>query len=179
MTIAAPPLPNELVYTGIGPKLTSSTSVLPKLPVALKEGDYIATITAPRLGTNWSHRVFEGTSVKNVLNPLGLGHYSMTQLPGEAGNFAVAGHRLGSGGIFKNLHTFQKGDIVTVKTDKGTFRYRYLAKKYVRPSMVGVLAPNPTGLTVKAKSGSILTLQTCTAGDSNTDRLIVWFELIG
>jgi LPXTG-site transpeptidase (sortase) family protein len=178
--IKAPPLPTVLVYTGVGPKLTATASVaLPKLPVALKEGDYIATITAPRLGSNWSHKVFEGTSIKKILNPLGLGHYSMTQLPGEAGNFAVAGHRLGNGGIFKNLHTFKKGDIVTVKTEKGTFKYRYLDKKYVKPSVVGVLSPNPTGLTVKPKSGSLLTLQTCTAGNSTTDRLIVWFELVG
>jgi LPXTG-site transpeptidase (sortase) family protein len=178
--IGAPPLPKVLVYTGVGPKIMASTSPsIPKLPVALKERDHIATITAPRLGAKWSHKIFEGTSIKNVLDPLGLGHYSMTQLPGEAGNFAVAGHRLGSGGIFKNLHTFKKGDVVTVKTAKGTFKYRYLAKKYVKPSMVGVLLPNPTGLTVKPKSGSLLTLQTCTAGDSKQDRLIVWFELIG
>ena len=179
VTIAAPPLPTVLVYTGVGPKLTATASVaIPKLPATLKEGDYIATITAPRLGAKWSHKVYEGTSVTKILNPLGLGHYSMTQLPGEAGNFAVAGHRLGSGGIFKNLHTFKKGDIVTVKTEKGTFKYRYLAKKYVKPSMVGVLSPNPTGLTVKPKSGSLLTLQTCTVGNSSNDRLIVWFELI-
>jgi LPXTG-site transpeptidase (sortase) family protein len=180
VAIGAPPLPKVLVYTGVGPKIMASTSPsIPKLPVALKERDHIATITAPRLGAKWSHKIFEGTSIKNVLDPLGLGHYSMTQLPGEAGNFAVAGHRLGSGGIFKNLHTFKKGDVVTVKTAKGTFKYRYLAKKYVKPSMVGVLLPNPTGLTVKPKSGSLLTLQTCTAGDSKQDRLIVWFELIG
>jgi LPXTG-site transpeptidase (sortase) family protein len=179
VTIAAPPLPKVLVYTGVGPKLTATTSVsLPKLPAVLKEGDHIATITAPRLGAKWSHKVFEGTSVKKILNPLGLGHYSMTQLPGEAGNFAVAGHRLGNGGLFKNLHTFKKGDIVTVKTAKGAFKYRYLAKKYVKPSFVGVLLPRPQGLTVKPSSDSILTLQTCTSGDASADRLIVWFELI-
>jgi LPXTG-site transpeptidase (sortase) family protein len=180
VNIAPPPLPKVLVYTGVGPKLAATASIsIPKLPAGPKEGDYIATITAPRLGASWSHKVFEGTSVKNVLNPLGLGHYSMTQLPGEAGNFAVAGHRLGNGGIFKNLHTFQKGDVITVKTQHGTFKYRYLAKKYVKPSMVGVLSPNPWGLAVKPKSGSLLTLQTCTAGNSSTNRLIVWFELVG
>jgi LPXTG-site transpeptidase (sortase) family protein len=179
VTIAAPAMPKELVYTGVGPKLTSTaTSNPPTLPKKLMEGDYVATITAKRLGANWSHKIYEGTDVKNVLNKLGLGHYSMTQLPGEAGNFAVAGHRLGSGGIFKNLHTFQKGDIVTVKTAKGTFNYRYLAKKYVKPSFVGVLLPRPQGLTVKPSSDSILTLQTCTSGDASADRLIVWFELI-
>ena len=179
VSIAAPPMPEVLVYTGVGPKPTATASSKPPtLPKKLMEGDYVATITAKRLGANWSHKIYEGTSVKNVLNPLGLGHYSMTQLPGEAGNFAVAGHRLGSGAIFKNLHTFQKGDIVTVKTAKGTFNYRYLAKKYVKPSFVGVLLPKPQGLTVKPSSDSILTLQTCTSGDVNADRLIVWFELI-
>ena len=179
VSIAAPPMPEVLVYTGVGPKPTATASSKPPtLPKKLMEGDYVATITAKRLGANWSHKIYEGTSVKNVLNPLGLGHYSMTQLPGEAGNFAVAGHRLGSGAIFKNLHTFQKGDIVTVKTAKGTFNYRYLAKKYVKPSFVGVLLPKPQGLTVKPSSDSILTLQTCTSADVNADRLIVWFELI-
>jgi LPXTG-site transpeptidase (sortase) family protein len=179
VVIKAPKMPAALVYTEYGPKLIAVP--LRKLSAKaepLKERDYVATITAKRLGKNWSKKIYSGTSLKNVLNPLGLGHYSMTQLPGEAGNFAVAGHRLGSGGIFKNLHTFRKGDVVEIKSATGTYRYRFLEKKYVKPSEVGVLAPVPKGLKSKPKSESILTLQTCTAGGINQDRLIVWFELI-
>ena len=179
VVINAPKMPAALVYTEYGPKLIAVP--LRKLSAKaepLKERDYVATITSKRLGKNWSKKIYSGTSLKNVLNPLGLGHYSMTQLPGEAGNFAVAGHRLGSGGIFKNLHTFRKGDVVEVKSATGTYRYRFLEKKYVKPTEVGVLAPVPKGLKTKPKSESILTLQTCTAGGINEDRLIVWFELI-
>jgi LPXTG-site transpeptidase (sortase) family protein len=177
--IRAPKLPEALVFTDYGSKLAAVTLTKPpKKAGPIKERDYVATITAKRLGANWSKKIYAGTSLKNVLNPLGLGHYSMTQLPGEAGNFAVAGHRRGSGGIFKNLHSFRQGDVVEIKTAKGTFNYRFLEKKFVKPSEVGALAPKPKGMKSRPSSDSILTLQTCTSNDINQDRLIVWFELI-
>ena len=177
--IPPPKLAAQLVYTAFG-SATEVPAVVPnKTPAVLRERDFVATIRAPRLGKNWKHDIFEGESVERVLNKLGLGHYSMTQLPGEAGNFAVAGHRFGAGGIFRDIHTFRKGDIVEVTTSEGTFKYRFLQKKLVKPTEVGVLLPKPKGLTAKIQSDSILTLQTCTGATMSDNRLIVWFELIG
>jgi sortase A len=135
-------------------------------------------MTAPRLGAKWSETIYEGASLKRVLTPLGLGHYSMTQMPGEIGNFAIAGHRVGSGGPFRNIDKFRKGDVVVVRTKKATFTYRYLQTKVVMPSEVEILLPDPAGLTAPRTSESLLTLQTCTPIHVNTKRLIVWFELV-
>lgn len=145
---------------------------------APKEGTPVATMTAPRLGAKWSETIYEGASLKRVLTPLGLGHYSMTQMPGEIGNFAIAGHRVGSGGPFRNIDKFRKGDVVVVRTKKATFTYRYLQTKVVMPSEVEILLPDPAGLTAPRTSESLLTLQTCTPIHVNTKRLIVWFELV-
>ena len=42
----------------------------------------------------------------------GPGHYAGTALPGQIGNFAVAGHRVGKGEPFLNLDHLQPGDTV-------------------------------------------------------------------
>ena len=180
-----PKLPKKLAYTGDTffplsaiSKAPSKAEPMVSAKKALHEGDFFATITAPRLGTNWSKKIFEGTSVAKVLTPLGLGHYETTQLPGEAGNFAIAGHRFGSGGPFLNIDKFRNGDLVFVRTKTETFTYRFLQSKVVKPTEVGVLSPQPSGLTVSTGANSFLTLQTCTPVHVNTDRLIVWFELI-
>jgi LPXTG-site transpeptidase (sortase) family protein len=176
VVIPKPKLPKTLVYTGDNFK-AAPKSAAPKSAVAKPKA--FATITAPRLGKNWSQKIFQGTSVAEVLTPLGLGHYEMTAMPGEIGNFAVAGHRFGSGGPFLNIDKFRAGDLVYVTSTAGkTFTYRYLQTKVVRPSEVDVVSPDPVGLTVKRSSNSLLTLQTCTPVHVNTHRLIVWFELV-
>ncbi len=141
-------------------------------------GDAIAEMRAPRLGVTWKKTIYEGTSLTKVLTPLGPGHYTMTQMPGQLGNFAVAGHRFGSGGPFLNIDKFRKGDLVFIKTKSSKFTYRFLQSKVVSPSEVGVLLPIPKGLTAPRSSDALLTLQTCTPVHINTKRLIVWFELV-
>ncbi len=170
ITIPKPVLPKKLAYTGNAPKIVKVGSP--------KTASYVATLVAPRLGAKWVKKVYEGTSLTKVLNPLGIGHYETTQLPGETGNFAVAGHRLGAGGPFRNIDKFKAGDLVYVATPTGKYTYRYLQTKIVKPSEVGVLMPTPKGLTASTSAHAFLTFQTCTPTGVNTDRLIVWFELV-
>jgi LPXTG-site transpeptidase (sortase) family protein len=173
----------ELAYTGLVTKMTNAirksiaaAAVRPKS--AIPEGKLIAKITIPRFGANYVRNVYEGTSVSNVLNKLGIGHYEETELPGEAGNFAIAGHRLGNGGPFRNIDKFRAGDIITVETSKGSFSYKYLATKVVKPSAVGVIAQKPVGLVDPENNGHYLTLTSCTPIGVNTDRIVAWFSLI-
>jgi LPXTG-site transpeptidase (sortase) family protein len=167
-------MPTKLSYTGDDVK-TQKPTVSKQLA---KEGSHLATMVAPRLGAKWVKKIFEGTSLAKVLSPLGLGHYSETQLPGEVGNFAVAGHRFGSGGPFLNIDKFKAGDLVYVSTGSAKYTYRFLQTKTVLPSAVEVLLPLPGGLVAQSSSKAFLTLQTCTPVHINTHRLIVWFELI-
>ena len=173
----------ELAYTGTVAKMTaairnqiSAAAVRPKS--AIPEGKLIAKIRIPRFGVNYVKNVYEGTSVTNVLNKLGIGHYEETEMPGEAGNFAIAGHRTGNGGPFRNIDKFRAGDIVTVETSKGTFSYKYLATKVVKPSAVGVIAQKPVGLVDPEKNGHYLTFTSCTPIGVNTDRIVAWFSLV-
>lgn len=140
----------------------------------------IATISIPRFGAGWVRVVYEGTSVSRVLTPFGVGHYSATSLPGEPGNFALAAHRAGSGGPFRNIDKFVTGDEVIVETSTSRFVYRYLESKVVEPSEVGVIAKWPVGLTAAAHplNDSFLTLTSCTPIHVNTHRYVAWFELI-
>lgn len=173
----------ELAFTGLVSKMTaavrkaiSASAIHPKS--AIPEGKLIAKIRIPRFGANYVRNVYEGTSVTNVLNKLGIGHYEETELPGEAGNFAIAGHRLGNGGPFRNIDKFRAGDIITVETSKGTFSYKYLATKVVKPSAVGVIAQKPVGLVDPESNGHYLTLTSCTPVGVNTDRIVAWFSLV-
>jgi LPXTG-site transpeptidase (sortase) family protein len=173
----------ELAYTGLVAKMTNAirqsiaaAAVRPKS--AIPEGKLIAKIRVPRFGVNYVRNVYEGTSVNNVLNKLGIGHYEETEMPGEAGNFAIAGHRTGNGGPFRNIDKFRAGDIITVETSKGSFSYKYLATKVVKPSAVGVIAQKPVGLVDPENNGHYLTLTSCTPIGVNTDRIVAWFSLV-
>lgn len=58
-------------------------------------GQAFSRIYIPRLGADYEYAVLAGTS-QDVL-AAGPGHYVDTQGPGEIGNFAIAGHRIGQG----------------------------------------------------------------------------------
>lgn len=149
--------------------------------VPLSEVDELAEIFAqmyvPRFGENWTRLVAEGTRWHPVLNEIGVGHYRNTEMPGEVGNFAVAGHRGGFGGAFKQIHELRDGDRVYLKTRDMWFVYKYLQTKIVEPDATGVLNSLPQGLDAASIGGRYMTLTSCTPIFVNTQRIIVWLEL--
>lgn len=173
-----------LLLVGLGfalPSYGSPAPVIHEAPTikqaALKEGALIAKIRIPRFGKTYNRGIYEGTSVPRVLNKLGLGHYSSTELPGQEGNFAVAGHRFGSGGPLLHIDKFRAGDLVTVETSKAIYTYQWLQTKVVLPSEVHVIDFVPKGLIDPEKNGHYLTLTSCTPVHINTHRIIAWFSL--
>ena len=54
------------------------------------------------------------------------GHYPDTQLPGQDGNFAAAGHRVGKGAPFNDLGALEACDAVVVETKREWVTYRVL-----------------------------------------------------
>ncbi len=144
----------------------------------LEVGEVFAKLNAPRFGQDYVRNIAEGTSLSKVLNTVGIGHYSNTAMPGEIGNFAIAGHRSGNGGPMRDIDKFVPGDLVTVETSTATFTYKYLETTIVKPSQVGVIAPVPVGLSAAKAGGKYLTMTSCTPIGVNTDRIIVWFELV-
>ena len=169
-----------LPFTGgyFAPKATVRLSDKP-IPSAhgFKEGKLLATIRVARFGKTWVRKIYEGTNSERVLNKLGVGHYEETELPGELGNFAVAGHRFAYGGAFLNIDKLKAGDVAIVETADATYTYKWLQTAVVSPSAVDVVAQKPVGLKDAENNGHYLTLTSCTPVHINTSRIAAWFSL--
>lgn len=140
-------------------------------PAPLEAGT-IGVIYIPRFGANYTRPIVEGTS-QAVLDTLGLGHYSSTAMPGEVGNFAIAGHRQTHGAVLDNIHTLVPGDRIYVQTRDGFYTYVFRNTEIVLPSRVDVLLPVPTqpGST---PSERLLTMTSCNPRFGAQERIIAY-----
>lgn len=103
----------------------------------------------------------------------GPGHYGDTAMPGQPGNFAVAGHRTTYGAPFFHLDALQPGDEVHVTDQDGvTHVYTVLEQRVVPPDAAWVLGEDPL-----ERDAALLTLTTCHPRFSARERLIVFAEL--
>lgn len=160
---------------------------VPTPPAAPGVGEPFAVLHVPRLGADWSRVVLEGTAEEQLAR--GPGHYVGTAMPGEPGNVAIAGHRVGRGAPFLDLDALRPGDAVVVEVADGWFPYRVLAdgpdrngvpgRRVVAPDRVDVVAPVPGGPADAAPAGSYLTLTTCHPRYSARERLVVHAVLDG
>ncbi|GLZ41322.1 class E sortase [Actinokineospora sp. NBRC 105648] len=92
----------------------------------LAEGSGFAKMYVPAFGTDYSFTIIEGTTEKTL--EIGPGHYTGTAYPGEPGNFAVAGHRVGKGAPFNDVDLLNSCDAIVVETHYSWFVYRVLPK---------------------------------------------------
>ncbi|MGH4014207.1 MAG: class E sortase [Gammaproteobacteria bacterium] len=88
------------------------------------EGGGIAKMYIPSFGSDFVFTVLEGTGEDTLA--AGPGHYPDTALPGQPGNFAVAGHRVGKGSPFNGLDLLSSCDALVVETVDQWFVYRVL-----------------------------------------------------
>lgn len=140
-------------------------------PGDLALGQPFALIRIPRFGSDWEFAIVQGTGLPQLA--LGPGHVPGTALPGQVGNFAVAGHRVTAGNPFWALPSLRSGDLVYVETVAATYEYRVIG----RPDLVGaddsaVLAPVP-GRPGVAPHRRLITLITCDPPWTGTNRIIV------
>lgn len=126
--------------------------------------DAIALMIIPKIDLNVA--VAEGTDMETL--KYAVGHFEGTALPGEKGNFSVAGHRNYTySQYFNRADELVNGDEILIKTKKGEFKYSVSGKIIVNPEEISVL--NPT-------EDATLTIVTCTPGA--TQRLIINAKLI-
>ena len=98
-----------------------------------------------------------------------LGRFPESAMPGEVGNFAVAGHRVSDfTDAFINLYKVKVGDEVIVTTKDGRFTYEVDNSFIVDPDQVEVLDD---------ADYEKMTLITCTIGSKR--RVVVTGKLIG
>lgn len=98
--------------------------VNPRSALTPELGEAFARIHVPAYGSDWQYAIMEGTDEETLL--AGPGRYAQTQLPGEAGNFAVAGHRVGKGAPFNDLGALEVCDAIVVETQTEWITYRVL-----------------------------------------------------
>ncbi|WP_084039040.1 class E sortase [Demequina sp. NBRC 110053] len=131
-----------------------------------------ATMMVPRWGEDYVKPVSEGTTRADVLDPLGIGHYTDTALPGEIGNFAISGHRTTYGKPFADVSELEAGDSLIFQTEDAWFVYHVESWEIVQPTQVEVIAPTPNEPGVAPTERSI-TMTTCHPKFSAAQRWVV------
>jgi sortase A len=142
---------------------------------APESGDGFGILHIPALGKDWSWVVVEGVGDDDLA--LGPGHFPETALPGQVGNFAVAGHRATHGEPFAHLDELKEGDPVVVETVDGWLVYDVTWVRILSPSATEVLAP-VAGHPGQRASHRTMTLVTCNPRWSSTERLVVGAQLV-
>lgn len=145
---------------------TPPSATAPAPPPANISG--VAILHIPRLEKRWV--VVEGVRQQDIVrNP---GHYPGTAMPGEEGNFAIAGHR--NRGTFWYLDRMQPGDKIVVQTKDSWYIYEVTTQRIVLPTAIEVVRPVPPG----QQPGKLLTITTCHPLLDNYERLIVHAKLV-
>lgn len=152
---------------------------------AIPTGVGIANLYMPRLGRDYAFTIVQGTDDASLEK--GPGHYTGTALPGQTGNFSIAGHRVGKGEPFLNLDRLRPGDPVIVETATTWFVYRVKGaganlsvtapdgvpgREIVGPSDGSVLLPVPNHPAADPTE-KLMTMTTCHPKFTATQRMIV------
>jgi sortase (surface protein transpeptidase) len=159
---------------------------------SVKGGTPLAIIRIPRLGTDYERTIVEGTDTDDLAK--GPGHYTGTAMPGQVGNFSIAGHRVTEGHPFTDLDEVRPGDMIVIETARYWYSYRILGdkstgtfddpvvgvkgKEIVDPSDGGAVAPVPDHPGSRP-SRVMITLTTCNPKYSARQRLVVHALLDG
>ena len=170
---------------------------------AVPLGAGLGILYIPRLGRDYHFTIVQGSTIPDDAQlEKGPAHYKDTAMPGQVGNFAVAGHRVGKGEPFLNLDQLRSGDAVIVETRTTWYVYRVLGqpagqdpqrvhedvrvadggtvslpgREIVDPSAGRVLDAVPDHDGMKA-AAALMTMTTCHPKFTASHRMIVYSEL--
>lgn len=137
-------------------------------------GDSMGTLVIPRF-SDGAVPIMEGTDLGALRH--GVGWYEFTSEPGDYGNCAIAGHRLGWGQPFARLAMLQIGDEIIVTIDSTTFTYTVITPATV---IAGTDAEVLAGVPYdpeRRPTRALLTLTTAASVLPSPNRLVVIAEL--
>ena len=143
-------------------------------------GNASALIRIPRFGDDYVMPVLEGTS-DGVLSQ-GYGHFTDTANPGEAGNYALAAHRITHGEPLRDMPELEPGDEVLVETREAVYTYvldtnpEDLVVPFTAGWVLDEKPVNPDG-GPSAEGKEIITLTTCSELFHTDDRMIAFGHL--
>lgn len=138
---------------------------------SIEPGTPIGRLYIPVMKLHWV--VVEGVAVEDIR--YAPGHYPGTAMPGQIGNFSVAGHRVPS--LFWNLQDVRPGDQVVIQTQDNWYVYRVTVNEVVTPHSIEVVAPTPDRIGL-APTVATLTLTTCNPKWNDYQRMVVHAELV-
>jgi LPXTG-site transpeptidase (sortase) family protein len=142
-----------------------STSAKPQVPLP---GNAIARLYFPSQKKHWV--VVQGVTQKDIR--FAPGHYPDSAMPGQKGNFSVAGHR--NRATFWDLDKLKPGEKIVVETKTNWYVYQVVKQRIVLPTAVEVVRPVPPTMT----AGKLITLTTCNPKFDNYQRLIIHGTLV-
>jgi sortase A len=130
-------------------------------PVRLA-GDAYAELVIPRIDLDMI--VVEGTDTASLTK--GPGHYPGTADPwDDTGRVAIAGHRTTYLHPFWALDKMERGDLIRLRTEHGTFDYTV--------TRIQIVAPTATQVADPTKEPTLI-LTTCNPRFSASQRLVVF-----
>ena len=112
---------------------SADTAPVPVEPVIMPEaadGETFAVMRIPRFGADYAWQVAGGVTRARTLDPIGIGHYPGTPMPGDVGNFAVAAHRTTWGAPFNRIAELHVNG-VRIVADLGTAGQRQAVHREV------------------------------------------------
>ena len=126
-------------------------------------GDVIGVLNIPKI--NLEVAIKRG--ITNEILKDSVGHFENTAMPGEYGNFSVAGHRAyTTNKFFSNLDEVEIGDELKVLFENKTHKYVVNSIDVVTPDKVEVVDSTD-------RNNKEITLVTCTPKYVGSHRLIV------
>ena len=154
------------------PAAVPVTAPPPVLPEPA-DTEKVGVMHIPRFGSDYAVPMAGGVTRSGTLDPIGIGHYPGTRMPGEPGNFAVAAHRTTWGKPFNRIADLRIGDAIVVETEEGWYTYRFRTLEYVTPNEVEVLLPVPQAMDVPAGTAYI-TMTSCSPMYSLAERIVAY-----
>ncbi|UYO97176.1 class E sortase [Microbacterium sp. M28] len=137
------------------------------------DGEEFARMLIPRFGGDYNVAIAGGTSRAVTLDKIGIGLYEQSKMPGEVGNFSLAGHRTTWGKPFNKIDKLRTGDAIVVETPEGWYTYRFRTLEYVTPTQVDVLLDVPQMPGVQTGERYI-TLTACSPLYSLAERIVAY-----
>lgn len=138
-------------------------------------GKGFAIVRIPRFGAKYAKPLIEGKDRATLQK--GIGHYPETVMPGEIGNFSMAGHRTTYGKPFNKIAELKHGDLVIVETAQAYYVYEVYEDLIVLPTQVEVVAPVPSK-PGEEPTEALMTMTSCHPMFSSRQRWVTHGRLV-
>lgn len=137
------------------------------------DAERFAIMRIPRFGADYAKDIAGGTSRARTLDHIGIGVYDNSRMPGEVGNFSLAGHRTTWGKPFNRIDKLRLNDAIVIETPGGWYTYRFRTLEYVTPTQADVLLDVPQ-MPGQQMGERFITLTACSPLYSLAERIVAY-----